>query len=173
VTGTLPDGYEITGFNYDDTATSCLFPTTEMNSATAHDCIINIGPGPVDFTVIVDWMVSDDAPDGTGDGALLFIGCLDGSQTVVAAGPDDIMGPVTLPVMTPPTSCQVALSGAGSAVEVVGCEGEIDVEIGTPNSCTITATAFYEGIPTLSQYGLAIMALLMLGVGFVGFRRFV
>jgi hypothetical protein len=32
---------------------------------------------------------------------------------------------------------------------------------------------FFEGIPTLSQYGMAIMALLMLGVGFVGFRRFV
>ncbi|MBT8052804.1 MAG: IPTL-CTERM sorting domain-containing protein, partial [Xanthomonadales bacterium] len=26
--------------------------------------------------------------------------------------------------------------------------------------------------PTLSQYGLALMALLMLGVGMVGFRRF-
>jgi hypothetical protein len=32
---------------------------------------------------------------------------------------------------------------------------------------------FIEGIPMLSQYGLAAMAPLMLGVGFVGFRRFV
>lgn len=39
--------------------------------------------------------------------------------------------------------------------------------------CTIENTIFFEGIPTLNQYGLAIMALLMLGVGFVGFRRFV
>jgi len=30
---------------------------------------------------------------------------------------------------------------------------------------------FYEGIPTLSQYGMALMALLMLGMGMVGFRR--
>ena len=37
----------------------------------------------------------------------------------------------------------------------------------------ITNTVFFEGIPTLNQYGMAIMALLMLGVGFVGFRRFV
>ena len=37
--------------------------------------------------------------------------------------------------------------------------------------CTITNTRFYEGIPTLSQYGLAILALLMLGVGLIGFRR--
>ena len=41
------------------------------------------------------------------------------------------------------------------------------------DECTITNTVFFEGIPTLSQYGMAIMALLMLGVGFVGFRRFV
>ncbi len=39
--------------------------------------------------------------------------------------------------------------------------------------CTVVNTVFYEGIPTLNQYGLAIMVLLMLGVGFVGFRRFV
>jgi len=32
---------------------------------------------------------------------------------------------------------------------------------------------FFEGIPTLNHYGMAILALLMLGVGFVGFRRFV
>jgi hypothetical protein len=41
------------------------------------------------------------------------------------------------------------------------------------HDCTITNSVFFEGIPTLSQYGMAIMALLMLGVGFVGFRRFV
>jgi len=39
-------------------------------------------------------------------------------------------------------------------------------------SCLVTNTVFFEGIPTLSQYGLAILALLMLGVGMVGFRRF-
>jgi hypothetical protein len=51
--------------------------------------------------------------------------------------------------------------------------GTMDVDVGQGNSCTITNTLFFEGIPTLNQYGMAIMALLMLGVGFVGFRRFV
>jgi len=41
------------------------------------------------------------------------------------------------------------------------------------NNCTITNTIFFEGIPTLNQYGLAIMVLLMMGVGLVRFRRFV
>jgi hypothetical protein len=55
----------------------------------------------------------------------------------------------------------------------VGRLGSVSVFPGDSPSCTFTNTVFYEGIPTLSQYGLAIMALLMLGVGFVGFRRFV
>ena len=56
-----------------------------------------------------------------------------------------------------------------------GCpdEGDLLVVIGEGDACTITNSVFYEGIPTLSQYGMAIMALLMLGVGFVGFRRLV
>ena len=43
---------------------------------------------------------------------------------------------------------------------------------GQSTSCTITNTRMYEGIPTLNQYGLALLALMMLGVGMVGFRRF-
>jgi len=55
-----------------------------------------------------------------------------------------------------------------------GCDdGQLHFEVDGGASCTITNTVFYEGIPTLSQYGMAILALLMLGVGFVGFRRFV
>ena len=53
-----------------------------------------------------------------------------------------------------------------------GC-GPVDLGAGDTQTCTFTNTVFFEGIPTLSQYGLAIMALLMLGVGYVGFRRFV
>ena len=40
-------------------------------------------------------------------------------------------------------------------------------------ACEIVNTVFFEGIPTLNQYGMAILALLMLGVGLVGFRRLV
>jgi hypothetical protein len=53
------------------------------------------------------------------------------------------------------------------------CGGNVSVLPGSSASCDFTNTVFFESIPTLSQYGLAIMALLMLGVGFVGFRRFV
>jgi len=52
-------------------------------------------------------------------------------------------------------------------------KSEITVESGDDVTCNITNTVFFEGIPTLNHYGMAILALLMLGVGFVGFRRFV
>ena len=43
---------------------------------------------------------------------------------------------------------------------------------GQGGECTIVNTRIYEGIPTLSQYGLMLMALMMLGVGLVAFRRY-
>jgi hypothetical protein len=49
----------------------------------------------------------------------------------------------------------------------------LEISAGNGASCTIINTVFFEGIPTLGQYGMAILALLMLGVGFVSFRRFV
>jgi IPTL-CTERM motif len=77
------------------------------------------------------------------------------------------------------TDCWVEEEVWDSSVEVddSDCVGDagLDVELAGEGDieCTIVNTVFYEGIPTLSQYGMAIMALLMLGVGFVGFRRFV
>ena len=54
------------------------------------------------------------------------------------------------------------------------CEhGDLTISHSVDNSCVITNTVFFEGIPALSQYGMATMALLMLGLGLVGFRRFV
>jgi len=77
------------------------------------------------------------------------------------------------------TECWVEENVRDSAVEVDNGCGEtrktaaLEVAVGMGDECTITNTVFFEGIPTLSQYGMAIMALLMLGVGFVGMRRFV
>ena len=41
---------------------------------------------------------------------------------------------------------------------------------GVGGSCTLTNTRFYEGIPTLSQYGLMLLSLLMLGMGCIRFQ---
>jgi hypothetical protein len=50
---------------------------------------------------------------------------------------------------------------------------DVHVELGRNNECTIYNTVFFEGVPSLNRYGIALMALLMLGVGLVGFRKFV
>ena len=73
----------------------------------------------------------------------------------------------------PTTQCTVVEETYSDAVEVEnGCQ-DLEVSAGQGASCKITNMVFFEGIPTLNQYGMAILALLMLGVGFVGFRRFV
>ena len=72
----------------------------------------------------------------------------------------------------PTSSCYVDETIIDDTVEVDNGCGNLVVSVGNGDSCTITNTVFYEGIPTLNQYGLAILALLMLGVGMVGFRRF-
>ena len=60
-----------------------------------------------------------------------------------------------------------------SGVESEDNCGGRSIEAGGSSSCTFVNTVFFEAIPTLSQYGLALLALLMLGIGAVGFRRFV
>ena len=53
-----------------------------------------------------------------------------------------------------------------------GYEVDLDEDDDPIPTCTIINTRIYAGIPTLSEYGLALLALLMLGVGFVAYRRF-
>jgi len=71
------------------------------------------------------------------------------------------------------TECWADENVKTSAVEVDNDCDKLQLSPGAGDSCTITNTVFFEGIPTLSQYGMVIMALLMLGVGFIGMRRFV
>ncbi len=59
-----------------------------------------------------------------------------------------------------------------SGVESVDDCGWRFIPAGSSDECTFTNTVFFEGIPTLNRYGLLLMALLMLGIGAVGFRRF-
>ena len=53
-----------------------------------------------------------------------------------------------------------------------GYEPELDEDDDPISICTIINTRIYAGIPALGEYGLALLALLMLGIGFVGYRRF-
>jgi len=78
----------------------------------------------------------------------------------------------TVDATTGPARCSATEYVAQSGVESVDDCYWRDIPAGGSDDCTFTNTVFFEGIPTLNQYGLMVLALLMLGVGAVGFRRF-
>jgi hypothetical protein len=59
----------------------------------------------------------------------------------------------------------------GVLQDVSDCEF-IPVAPGVGGECTIVNTRVFAGIPTLGQYGLAILALLLLGMGMGALRRY-
>ncbi len=71
----------------------------------------------------------------------------------------------------PGTSCWVFETVFDSGIETDNGCLDIEVSAGVGDSCTVTNTVFFEGIPTLSEYGKALLVLLMLGVGVMAFRR--
>jgi hypothetical protein len=179
-----PDGYT-------NNADACSWTGVTNGLFT---CEITNTPEPSEFAVEIDFdMIEDPAIDLGWDLTVVCTPAADAEDATSFPGVtwNDISGSGsymnTFEFYADPvndTDCKATLSGLSSAIEEDGpCTikgivvGEADDpatdDVSETPTCTITATAFYEGIPTLSQYGLALMALLMLGVGFIGFRRFV
>lgn len=71
-----------------------------------------------------------------------------------------------------PANCSATEQTNQSGVESTDDCGTRVIPAGGSSSCMFTNTVFFEGIPTLNRYGIAVMALLMLGVGMVGYRKF-
>ncbi len=159
-----------------------------VNTGTAWECTITNSPDQVDVNVDKVWVIDGSGGDQLDARFELTLICngqiadfeqdKDGLWRWTVKG-NDTGGLGMRARVTPDwdggTDCWVEESVYDSSVETDnGCQyGSLHIEIGQGASCVVTNTVFYEGIPTLSQYGMAIMALLMLGVGFVGFRRFV
>lgn len=87
-------------------------------------------------------------------------------------GLNDVQMMVSVIPGYPESRCIVEELFFDSSIESANGCGEFGIKVGQGQSCTITNTVFYEGIPTLSQYGMATLALLMLGLGMIGFRRY-
>jgi hypothetical protein len=176
-----PDGYT-------NNADACSWTGVTSGLRT---CAITNTPEPSEFAVEIDFdTIEDPAIDLDWDLEVVCTAAADAEDATTfpgvtfnesGTGSDDFL----FTFYADPddgTDCTATLSGLSSAIEQDGActiEGIAVGEADDPDTtgsetptCTITATAFYEGIPTLSQYGLALMALLMLGVGFIGFRRF-
>jgi len=155
-----------------------------------YSCVVTNDPDPVDVTVIKEWVLENSGGHDVDsyyelnlwcDGEIIGGSTYNQGQTwhYVFTGSGTATEEYSagvIPDWDGGTDCYVAEEVFDSSIEVHnGCAnwGDLHVEIAEGDSCTITNTVFYEGIPTLSQYGMAILALLMLGMGFVGFRRFV
>ena len=127
------------------------------------------GAGFEEMDYDVDVTISCDSEILTVDGS-----DHDGSSTATVVLGDGESSYVTVDTSAGAAQCSATEDVSQSGVESEASEDctDADLPAGGSASCTFTNTVFFEGIPTLSQYGLAIMALLMLGIGFVGFRRF-
>ena len=167
---------------------------TNVN-AGLYDCVVKNSPSTFDFVVDFEW--DDTATDATGyvdvslycTNVLNSNGTLDtttrdgGSYTADATSdtefewlavgaPNDDEDSDGDPIN--PTTCWAEVDYIDDmTVEVMGCDPFTVSQGEDEANCTMTASVFFEGIPTISQFGMAIMVLLMLGVGFVGMRRFV
>jgi len=92
----------------------------------------------------------------------------------VLTGDNDSRTATVYPRLDGSTNCRVEEQVTQSAVVSDNdCSDKISVLVGDdPHLCTVTNTVFYEGIPTLSHYGLLLFSALMLLTGMVATRRF-
>jgi hypothetical protein len=181
-----PDGGAVPEDNF-----ACVW--TNVQAGDSNNCLIVNDPLPVEVAVTKVWDVSNMGGDYVSRAAAIEIGC--NAEILNASSEEgnwsyrnfylsdgdytDGMATVTVQVIPgyPSSECYAVESNVDSAVEVTSdCGTEagpaMEVSAGSGDSCTITNTLFFEAIPALNQYGLALMALLMMGIGLVGFRRF-
>jgi hypothetical protein len=182
ITEDVPSGYDAEYFNGTSTnSVSCEYLDVEQGGEFA--CSIANSPAPVDVVIHKDWVIEGSVDEnGVSQEFNITLTCeseiiggfeVNGDWRVDADGEGDATFTFQVIPEFPSTTCEVDESVFDSAVEVDNGCGVFEVSVNDGHECTITNTVFFEGIPTLNQYGLALLALLMLGVGFVGFRRFV
>lgn len=193
VTESVPPGYiedyeSYNGIDSDDDFDGCRWEN--IFGGESHVCDINNALLPVDVVVMKEWI--DENPQFQNPTwAEITIGCNapildDCSQADGICGieGDEIWTETTyidpdnpgefevLPHWDGSTFCSVSETLEPGVIQDADDCSVIPLLPGQGGECTIINTRFYEGIPTLSQYTLALLALMMLGVGLVGFRRF-
>ena len=177
VTESVPNGYTVEYYDHEANFSldNCSFE--DVPHGADYACYIRNTPAAVDVTVNAVWVFEGDQHDipELADATLYCDPVafgesewgwgIDGDTTFTAS---------IYPAWDGGTECTVSYEAYSSAVEASGCETPLEVTVGGEGaSCTITFTVFFEGIPAVNRYGLAMLALLMLGVAYVGFRRFV
>jgi hypothetical protein len=185
-----PDGYAPTYDCQSDTRCStndsdgpCLFQNVGIGDVNL--CLIQNYVEPVDFTVTKEWLYLREEtaiPDEAG--VTLHCSNVVGGDGVdqngimrwnwIFGGDIDSHTATLQPDFDGSTQCWAEEQYISSAVEVeITCANGVTVEVGDdPHSCIVTNTVFFEGIPTLNQYGLLLLSALMLLMGMAAARRF-
>ena len=176
VSEVVPAGYQaVYGGNGTVSEDGCVFEN--VVGGESYVCTIRNESIPVGVEVEAVWD-SEVSDNGVPEQAFASMSCTD-TAFGTSSFAWTISGDYTFTASIFPdydggTVCNVVYGSLVSAVEGMGCDDPISVtQDGGDQSCTITFTSFFEGIPTINQYGLAILAVLMLSIGVVGFRRFV
>jgi hypothetical protein len=196
ITASSLSGFDVLSVlaNGADTGESCLYEAEPVDGTDLiiglNTCVFTMTPSEFSWEIEKVWEFNSEDVD-VSDFSSISWNCsnvveagLDNAVTTIA-GFFNVSGNDTVTINGQPnpwagtlggtTTCWAFENAFDSAVESdQGCSGGTSFSTDSlTGGCTITNSVFFEGIPTLSQYGLAIMALLMLGVGFIGFRRFV
>jgi len=176
VTEVVPGGYTA---SYDDGTVSDVNCSWEALQGGQYFCAITNSLDQVEIEVTKVWIdenpqfAAQNVADATWSCSNVAFGQNNGLlQFFGNPGEDSFF---VFPDWDTGTTCsitEVQLNESGVEVDDSDCDGLV-VLPGVGASCTIFNTRLFEGIPTLSQYGLGVLALLMLGVGFVAFRRLI
>ncbi len=173
------NGYNVAGSaNAGQAADSCVFDVSNFATDGMNTCAFVADPIPTALLIETDFEGADSPT--IDEGFTTTLECTNVSADAVGPYGTVSVDFVDIPAASvnwyaaPGTTseCTVELMPDSDAVQSDECAFSF-VLGDAAGGCTVVGTVFFEGIPTLSQYGMALMALLMLGVGFVGFRRFI
>jgi hypothetical protein len=147
--------------------------------------------GTAQYKAVSDWFIAEEELLGENLETEVTVSCaapitdytLDNGTSPIAQSDNEIVvllddgDSITVDVETVAgtTQCSASQVVTQSGAELspsAACSGQIlkDDESAT---CTLSNTLFFEGVPTLGKTGMAVLVLLMLGLGLAGFRRFV
>ena len=184
ITETVPDGYSVAYFDGETSSPeSCRFEEVELGSDQSCDITNSLQQVEIEVTKV--WV--DDNPqfqamnhaEATWSCSNVAFECEEGRGSSCDSGNLEFVGnPGTdqfsvFPAWDGGTLCsvqEISVMESGIEINDEDCASLI-VFPGGSAQCTIINTRLYEGIPSLGQYGLVLLALLILGVGLIGIRH--
>lgn len=176
-----PDGYttELVGTGLEG---SCTY--VDMSAAgSPYLCRIWNHAEDAKYTVVKQWKIVNEGGQEVNESAEVTIACnseIEGEtqdsdklwrKTAWLGDDEELVAMVDTTYGDARCQATEDITRSGIESESSGDCSWHDIPAGGDSSCTFTNTVFFEGIPAVNGYGLVMMALLMLGMGLVGFRR--